>query len=187
MLRKKFLTVTAALSIAALLSTGSLALAGENAASAGGQGVKVRVETKLTPEQKARKGQWQNTKDQIKPRAEQIKAKHQQVVQLRNQIKQEIKNVRQQIKALRQSGQIDQQKLEQIKQQVQVMHQEMQQLRATYGQIKNQRPDLKQARQARDLDKFLAELDQIAGIQQNRIDLLQKVLADIKALRAALQ
>ncbi|MGQ9558533.1 MAG: hypothetical protein ACUVTU_11345 [Desulfurispora sp.] len=187
MLRQKFLTLTTVLSIAALLSTGGPVLAAGNAASAGGQSVQVRVENKLTPEEKAQKAKWQNAREQIKPKAGQIKANHQQIVQLRNQIKQEIQNLRQQIKALRQSGQIDQQKLEQIKQQVQIIHQEMQQVWSTYGQIKNQRPDLKQARQARDLDKFLAELDQIAGIQQNRIDLLQKVLADIKALQDTLK
>ena len=154
--------------IAGLLLTGTIAYAEEAAGT-----------DTLTNE-----SEFKDLKAELKSQIDTIRSNRAEIIRLRQDATALYKETKKKVKELFKSeDDISQTQIEAIKQAVDILVEDKKLLIETRGDIFKESIDLRLAKRNRDVEAFKAALDDIISIQNSKIDILNKVIEDLKAIQ----
>jgi Spy/CpxP family protein refolding chaperone len=122
-----------------------------------------------------------NWNDQIRPLLEQTRTNRADILKLRSDLLNNRSQVKSKIEALRQQkDSLTDEQVAQLKACLEAIKADKTDMKNTIGSVHNQLVTFRAARTDRDIDKAKAALQQVLNIQQQRIDLLNKGIADLQ-------
>ncbi len=168
--------IFAMLLMISVLLTGTVVFAEEETTSAASDSsVRTKISEKIN--------EFKNFKAELQPQIDEIKANRQELIQLRQEATASYKELKNQVKdLLKGKVELTQEQVEALQQAVDILVADKKLLAETAGDIFKESVNLRLAKRQRDLDASKAALDEIISIQEKRMESLNKVIDDIKAI-----
>ena len=164
-----------------LLGMGTLAYAGTDTGNTATNKAAALEQKKEALQQKIQNRQ--TLKADIQPLLDQIKANRAKILQLRAEAAEARTAATQHIKDLKADNLTDAQ-IAALKQAKESLKQARTDLSDTKGEIKNEMVTMKAARKEQNEDQVKTSLNKIIAIQQNRMELIQNCIDDMKQIQA---
>lgn len=159
-----------------LLLSGGTALAANNSVA---QGVKTQVMGSTA---------WKEHKAELQALTGTVKQNRQEIVRLRDDAREKLKQVKAVLQELKKdSNSLNEDKIARIKETLTLIRDDRVNITGTVGKIFEQKLDLRVSKRNRDWQGVLDSIKGIIDVQQERIDTLKKLNADLDALLADLK